>query len=108
MKIQLLLIACGFLNWGFGQTEKKQSFKNLFNEFQVSVNHGAANPKTFFGAGIGASHVFKPDRVVGSRVGLEVDFFHFWGGDITPPYSTETRRNQHFSILDYGRSNRSK
>ena len=96
MKFYLFLIIVGVSISCFAQEVNKQSLKNLFNEFQISVNYGAANPRTFFGVGIGASHVFRSDRALGSRVGLEVDFFHFWSGEITPPYSNDVRKNQHY------------
>ncbi|TSJ45530.1 hypothetical protein [Fluviicola chungangensis] len=95
MRILLLFVLIGSLNFTFGQ-EKEQPLKNLFNEYQISINHGAANPRTFFGGGLGAGHVFRSDKTVGSKVGLEADFFHFWNGEITPPYSNEPRRNQHY------------
>ncbi len=96
MRFLIFIISILLFFSSFGQEVKSQPLKNLFNEYQVSINHGVANPRTFFGAGLGASHIFRPDKVIGSRVGLEADFFHFWNGEIAPPYSNEPRRNQHY------------
>lgn len=83
---------------GFSQ-EKEQKLKNLFNEFHVSVNHGlpfSSEERTFFGGGLGANHVFRADKIVGARTGLELDFFHFWERDAGPPESGQVKKNQHF------------
>ncbi|MGV3613488.1 MAG: hypothetical protein ACO1N0_21190 [Fluviicola sp.] len=97
MKLKLVTIAILLLNGAFAQ-EKEQPLKNLFNEFHASVNHGFLNNRTFFGGGLGASHVFRADRVLGARVGLEFELFHIHTGNTSPPYSDETRRNQHFYL----------
>lgn len=76
--------------------------RNIFlNEFHLSLNHGIpaySGKRTFFGGGLGASHVFRANRIVGARIGLEADFFHVWGGDTQVPESDKTRRNQHFYL----------
>lgn len=93
----ILVICLSFWANGLFAQAKEQSLKNLFNEFHVSANHGIVSPRTFFGAGFGAGHIFKADRVIGARIGLEVDLFHFWNGGIsTPEYKYESRSNQHF------------
>lgn len=76
--------------------------KDLFNEYALSVNHGLGAPKTFFGTGLGANHVFRPDRVIGSRIGLEVDFYHFLNAGVSGPdfNKYESRSNQHFHALN--------
>lgn len=80
----------------------EQSLKNLFNEFHVSVNHGIGSEKNFFGAGFGANHVFKADQALGTRIGLQVDFYHFWNEGVSGPEFNkyESRYNQHFNALN--------
>lgn len=74
------------------------AFSALINEYSLSVNHGMKDQgKNFFGAGIEVNHVFKADQPLGTRVGLAVDFFHFWYDNESSPYSKyENRYNQHF------------
>lgn len=97
MRIICFTILILFCSCSFAQ-EKEQPLKNLFNEFHVSVNHGVLNERTFFGGGLGASHVFRADRIVGARAGLELELFHIHAGNTNPPYSDETRKNQHFYL----------
>lgn len=100
MKYSLLPMLFGTLTTVFGQNEKLQ-FKDYFNEFHVSVNHGiplGGNNRTFYGAGLGMSHVFRAEKTVGARAGLELDFFHVRGYDISPPESDKTRKNQHYYL----------
>lgn len=74
----------------------------LVNEFTLSVNHGIKDQgKSFFGGGIEANHVFKADEPIGARVGLAIDFFHFWYDNDPGPYSKyENRYNQHFYAMN--------
>lgn len=103
MKLQLSLFACWFLSIAFGQ-EKKLNFKDYFNEFYVSVNHGIPflydNEKAFFGGGLGMSHVFRADRVVGARAGLELDFFHFWNDQLAKEPISQSKYNQRFNLTN--------
>lgn len=81
--------------------EKERRPGVLINEYHVSANHGIplySDDRTFFGGGLGISHVFRPNRVVGARIGLEADFFHIWKGNTQPPESDKTRQNQHFYL----------
>jgi|GEM_PF-4218815 len=78
-----------------------QPLKDLFNEFHVSINHGVGSERTFFGAGLGANHLFHPDRALGARIGLEADFYHFaYDGGSSPEHKYETRFNQHFNAVN--------
>lgn len=84
----------------FGQ-EKEKPLKNLFNEFHASVNHGvplSEYDRTFFGSGLGMSHVFRADRTVGARAGLELECFHVTNYNVGPPESDKVRQNQHFYL----------
>ena len=85
---------------GFTQENKKQ-FKDYFNEFHVSVNHGvplSTNDRAFIGGGLGMSHVFRADRTVGARAGLELECFHVTDYNVGPPESDKARSNQHFYL----------
>lgn len=97
---QLLLIALiSFFNACFAQENK--TFKDYFNEFHISINHGVplnANDRTFFGGGLGMSHVFRADRTVGARAGLELELFHVTDYNVGPPESDRVRKNQHFYL----------
>lgn len=86
---------------GFAQVDE-QSLRNLFNEFHVSVNHGIGSERNFFGAGFGVNHVFKADQVLGTRIGLQMDFYHFWNKGVSGPEFNkyESRYNQHFKALN--------
>lgn len=75
MRILLLFVLIGSLNFTFGQ-EKEQPLKNLFNEFHASVNRGFG--EGFFGGGVGINHVFRPEKIFALRTGLEFQFFHAW------------------------------
>jgi hypothetical protein len=84
----------------FGQ-ERNLKFKDYFNEFHISVNHGVPfypAEKTFFGGGLGMNHVFRANRVVGARAGLEIDFLHFWSKGESPPEYDQTILNQHLYL----------
>ena len=69
--------------------EKEQTLKKLFNEFHVSVNHSLGNG--FFGGGLGANHVFRPDKVFSFRTGLDLQFFHTWGNSGDPSHYSSTK-----------------
>lgn len=88
MRLLLSLIFMSFLNWNFAQ-EKEQPLKNLFNEYHVSVNHGIGNG--FFGGGLGANHVFNPDKIVSFRTGIDFQFFHVWGDAADPSHYSSTK-----------------
>lgn len=93
--ILLVVSFCGFTQ------ENKKKFKDYFNEFHASVNHGVSgywNKGAFWGGGLGMSHVFRPDRTVGARAGLELDLFHIRGYNTSPPESDKVRMNQHFYL----------
>lgn len=99
MKIGLSFIALIFSFHAF--TQEKKTFKDYFNEFHVSVNHGVplnANDRAFFGGGIGMSHVFRVDRTIGARAGLELECFHITDYNAGPPESDKVRQNQHFYL----------
>lgn len=99
MKVLLVTVLITLFNSGLAQ-DKKQ-FKDYFNEFHVSVNHGIpmlGNSRTFFGGGLGMSHVFRADRTVGARAGLELECFHVTNYNVGPPESDKVRQNQHFYL----------
>jgi hypothetical protein len=101
---QLVLIAL-IGSFGFCFAQENKTFKDYFNEFHISINHGVplnANDRAFFGGGLGMSHVFRIDKVVGARTGLELDCFHVQIGNSGTPESDETRQNQHFYITSLG------
>nr|WP_294857971.1 hypothetical protein [uncultured Fluviicola sp.] len=75
MRLTIFCIPYFCLSFAFAQ-EEKQPLKNLFNEFHASVNHEMGNG--FFGGGLGVNHVFRPDKVVAFRTGLDFQFFHAW------------------------------
>jgi len=98
-KVLLISFICSFQSV-FAQ-ERSLQFKDYFNEFHIAVNHGipmSANKRSFFGGGLGISHVFRADKLVGARGGLELEFFHILGPDTYPPESADTRKNQHFYL----------
>lgn len=100
MRIGLVVLFLVVSFSGFTQ-EKKKRFKDYFNEFHVSINHGVslnANDQAFFGGGLGMSHVFREDRTVGARAGLELELFHVTDYNAGPPESDEARSNQHFYL----------
>lgn len=100
MKNRILILFFLLSGSGFAQVDS-QSLRNLFNEFHVSVNHGFNSPKTYFGAGLGASHLFHPDRALGARVGLELDHYHFWrDNNPSPENKYQSRFNQHFNAVN--------
>ncbi|WP_300661415.1 hypothetical protein [Fluviicola sp.] len=97
--LTLFLLFFSLLLWAQDDLEKEPSLKNVFNEFHISVNHGipfSPGIRTFFGAGMGANHVFREEKIVGARTGLELDFLHFWEKDAGPPESDQVKNNQHF------------
>lgn len=103
MKIGLSFLLIAFSLCALAQENK--TFKDYFNELHISINHGVslnANERAFFGGGLGMSHVFRTDKVVGARTGLELDCFHVQIGNSSPPESDETRQNQHFYITSLG------
>lgn len=87
-----------FLSNVFAQ-EKEQKLKNLFNEFHVSANHGIGSSKGFFGAGLGINKVFRPEKVIAFRTGLDFQFFHTWGNSGDPAHYSSIS-NVHYSFLD--------
>jgi hypothetical protein len=97
MKQYLFFILLTFSVYCSGQ-EKKQDLKNLFNEYGVSVNHGIGTG--FFGGGLGANHVFHPDKVVSFRTGLEFQFFHAWSDSESHPSHYSSTKNIHYSYVD--------
>ncbi|WP_343634572.1 hypothetical protein [Fluviicola sp.] len=100
MKKLLLIAFMSSCILGFAQKEKR-SFKDYFNEFHISVNHGipfGAYNRTFFGGGLGMSHVFRADRTVGARAGLDLDFFHFWNNGGFDHFLEQTIINQHLYL----------
>lgn len=100
MRIGLVVLFLVVSFSGFTQ-EKKKRFKDYFNEFHVSVNHGVplnANDRAFFGGGLGMNHVFRADRTVGARAGLELELFHVTDYNVGPPESDRVRKNQHFYL----------
>lgn len=97
---QLLLIAL-ISSFTSCFAQEKKTFKDYFNEFHVSVNHGVplnASDRAFFGGGLGMSHVFLMDRTVGARTGLELECFHITDYNAVPPESDKARSNQHFYL----------
>ncbi|WP_294672851.1 hypothetical protein [uncultured Fluviicola sp.] len=99
MKQLLLITLIGSFTSCFAQ--EKKTFKDYFNEFHISVNHGvplSANDRAFFGGGLGMSHVFRADRTVGARTGLELECFHVTDYNVVPPESDKARSNQHFYL----------
>ena len=97
MRFLLVFILVSFLSGSFAQ-KGKHRFKEYFNEFHVSINHGIpwyGNNRTFFGGGMGMSHVFGSDRVVGARASLDLDFFHFWDNGGFDHFLEQTILNQH-------------
>ena len=96
MKFLLIIGSMFFLLSTFAQ-EKEQPLKNLFNEYHVSVNHGIGNG--FFGGGLGVNHVFRPDKVVSLRMGMDFQFFHTWA-DSEQPSHYSSAKNVHYSYVD--------
>lgn len=95
--VQSHIVACIL---GMCTFSHAQESKRFINEIQGSVNHGIpvlSTHKAFFGAGLGVSHVFRDDRVLGARIGLDADFFHYWAPDQSEP-GLERRTNQHFYL----------
>lgn len=100
MKKLLLIISVISCISGFAQ-EEKRSFKDYFNEFHITMNHGVplnANDRAFFGGGLGMSHVFRADKIIGARAGLELELFHVTDYNVGPPESDRVRKNQHFYL----------
>src|SRR6185436_1499537 len=97
MKNRLLILFLFLSAFGICQDVSK-----LINEFHLSGNHGLSAPKTFFGGGLGASHVFRADQPLGARIGLEADFYHFWNAGVSGPEFNkyESRSNQHFNAVN--------
>lgn len=99
MKKLVLMVLIGSVGFCFAQ--EKKTFKDYFNEFHVSINHGvplSANDRAFLGGGLGMSHVFRADRTVGARAGLELELFHVTDYNVGPPESDKARSNQHFYL----------
>ncbi|MDR0803201.1 hypothetical protein [Fluviicola sp.] len=89
-----------FLSSVFSQ-EKKQK---PVNEFHVSVNHGiplSSLERTFFGVGLGVSHVFHSEKVAAFRTGLEFQFFHAWAGSLADHSHYSSSSNVHYSYVDF-------
>ncbi|MNJ82984.1 hypothetical protein D3C87_03970 [compost metagenome] len=80
--------------------EKEQKLKNLFNEFHVSVNHGIGSGRTFFGAGLGANKVFRAEKIVAFRTGIEFQLFHTWD-DVGDPSHFSAIKNIHRNHIDF-------
>ncbi len=99
MRIIYFIILNLFYNASFAQ-EKEQPLKNLFNELHVSVNHGILNERTFFGGGIGVSHVFRPDKIFAFRTGLDFQFFHAWSDQEEQLSHYSSTKNIHYSYMD--------
>jgi hypothetical protein len=78
--------------------EKEQPLKNLFNEFHASVNHELGTG--FFGGGLAANHVFRPDKVVSFRTGLDFQFFHHWSDSEDTHSYYSSMKNVHYSYVD--------
>ncbi|MDR0803202.1 hypothetical protein [Fluviicola sp.] len=107
MKYILCFFVCLPFFSVFGQEKK---FKDYFNEFHVSLNHGVPfyllysglvpEERTFFGGGLGISHVFRADRVVGARAGLELECFHIWDRGGFPPEFDYAVKNRHFYLTN--------
>lgn len=101
MKLLTLILFFLVSGTGFSQMNE-QSLRNLFNEFHVSVNRGIGSERNFFGAGLGANHIFRADQVLGVRIGIQADFFHFWNEGVSGPEFNkyESRSNQHFNAVN--------
>lgn len=100
-KSNILVLICMQLFSAFGQ-EKEPSLKKLFNEFHVSANHGIpinSGIRTFFGAGLGANKVFRSEKMIAFRTGLDFQFFHTWGNSGDPAHYSSIS-NVHYSYLD--------
>ncbi len=101
---RILFIICSSLFWNLNSfaQEKEPDLKHLFNEFHVSVNHGIPlypEDRTFFGTGFGAGKVFRAEKIVAFRSGLELQLFHCWqsNSDDPKPYS----ENIHSYFVDF-------
>ncbi|MGV3613489.1 MAG: hypothetical protein ACO1N0_21195 [Fluviicola sp.] len=99
MRILHLIVLILLCDSSFAQG-KEQPLKNLFNEFHASVNHGILNERTFFGGGLGVSHVFRPDKIFAVRTGLDFQFFHAWSDQGEHPSHYSSTRNIHYSYVD--------
>lgn len=100
-KLNLLVLICMQLFPAFGQ-EKEPSLKNLFNEFHVSANHGIplySKNRSFFGAGLGANKVFRSEKIIAFRTGLEFQLFHTWD-DVGDPSHFSAIKNIHRTGID--------
>jgi hypothetical protein len=100
MKSLLFVIALILSKWSFGQ--EKKLFKDYFNEFHVSVNHGIPlfpADRTFFGGGLGISHVFCADKIISFRTGLDFQLFHEWD-EFGEPAHYSSVKNIHYFFVD--------
>ncbi len=97
MRFLLFIVVMGFSLSSFGQ-EKEQPLKNLFNEFHASVNHELG--KGFFGGGLAANHVFRPDKIVSFRTGLDFQFFHSWSDSENSHSYYSSVKDVHYSYVD--------
>lgn len=98
MKFRIsLFVFVGCLSCAFGQ-DKEQPLKNLFNEYHASVNHGIGDG--FFGGGLGVNHVFRPDKIVSLRTGMDFQFFHAWSPNGEHPSHYTSTKNVHYSYVD--------
>ncbi len=101
MKCYLFVFA--FLSFTLpSRSQESGGAARLINEFTLSVNHGIKDHgKNFFGGGVEVNHVFKADQPLGARVGLAIDFFHFWyDNDPGPESKYVNRYNQHFYAMN--------
>ncbi|MNU98142.1 hypothetical protein D3C71_882460 [compost metagenome] len=90
------------LLWSQDVGEKVPSLKNAFNEFHASVNHGiplSSGMRTFFGAGLGANKVFRAEKTLAFRTGVEFQFFHMLGNSGDPAHYSSVS-NVHYSYSD--------
>jgi hypothetical protein len=92
-----LFLFIGLLNCAFGQA-KEQPLRNLFNEFHASVNHELGTG--FFGGGLAANHVFRPDKIVSFRTGLDFQFFHNWSDSENSHSYYTSVKDIHYSYVD--------
>nr|WP_294857973.1 hypothetical protein [uncultured Fluviicola sp.] len=76
--------------------------KHLFNEFHASVNHGIplyTEDRTFFGTGLGAGKVFRAEKIVAFRSGLELQLFHCWQANDPSHFTNGSNIHSYFVDL---------
>lgn len=93
------LFSCLSLLWmGLSYSQDtKPTRPPIFNEFHASMNHSLG--PGFLGGGVAANHVFYSEKVVSLRTGLELNYFHIWGGSSEPSHYSAVK-DMHYAFAD--------